>query len=222
LTQELSDAYFTSMSTFRDHGLSAVLSEEMRSDLGGYTPRQKYHGLFQAVQERSPLEQMQWVDMHSYLPGDILVKADRATMAYSLEARSPWLDYRLAEFALRIPDALKIHGSTGKHIFKQAMEPYVPRQLLERTKKGFSVPLAQWFRAELKPLFQSLVMNREMDEFVSPAEVKRIWNEHQCGLSNHERKLWNLLMLAAWAARHGQGRHSGGACMDLESPASVG
>jgi asparagine synthase (glutamine-hydrolysing) len=145
---------------------------------------------------------MQWVDMQTYLPGDILVKADRATMAYSLEGRSPWLDYRLAELSLRTPPALKVHGTTGKYIFKQALSPYIPQEVIDRKKMGFSVPLGEWFRTTLRPVFQSFVFSSEMEEFVSPPEVRRIWNEHQSGLHNHERKLWNLLMLSAWNARH--------------------
>jgi asparagine synthase (glutamine-hydrolysing) len=217
LAQELGDSYFTSMSTFRDANLTAVLSEDMRSELAGYTPREKYRGFFQAVRHRSPLEQMQWVDMQTYLPGDILVKADRATMAYSLEGRSPWLDYRLAELSLRTPEAMKVRGTTGKYIFKRAMEPYIPRELIDRKKMGFSVPLGEWFRTALRPVFQSFVFTSEMEEFVSPPEVRRIWSEHQSGLHNHERKLWNLLMLAAWNERHRGGQGSDGARATIES-----
>jgi asparagine synthase (glutamine-hydrolysing) len=209
LTNDLSDSYFTSMSTFRDAGLNDVLSTGMRSGLAGYDPREKFRGLFQQVRHGSPLEQMQWVDLQTYLPGDILVKADRTTMAYSLEARSPWLDYRLAELSFRLPSSLKVGGGTGKYIFKEAMAPYVSREVIERKKMGFSVPLAEWFRSSLKPRFQSLVCSEEMEEFVAPAEVKRLWEEHQSRMHNHDRKLWNLLMLAAWNARH-RGGASGG------------
>jgi asparagine synthase (glutamine-hydrolysing) len=209
LTNDLSDSYFTSMSTFRDAGLSEVLSTDMRTALSGYDPREKFRGLFQQVRHGSPLEQMQWVDLQTYLPGDILVKADRATMAYSLEARSPWLDYRLAELSFRVPSSLKIHGGAGKYIFKQAMAPYVSQPVIERKKMGFSVPLAEWFRSSLKPWFQTLVCSDAMQEFVSPSVVKRLWNQHQAGTYNHDRKLWNLLMLAAWNARHRTGASAG-------------
>ena len=207
IADELGDAYFTSMSAFRDSGLEAVLSPDLRAALGDYSPRENFRSRFRAVREQPPLEQMQWVDMETYLPGDILVKADRATMAYSLESRSPWLDYRLAELAFRLPSAFKIHGRTGKYIFKRAMEKYIPKAVIERPKMGFSVPLAEWFRTSLKARFQTLVLSAEMEEFLSLGEVRRIWEEHQSRRHNHDRKLWNLLMLAAWNQCHrGGGR----------------
>jgi asparagine synthase (glutamine-hydrolysing) len=200
---DLAGAYFTSMTAFRDGGLEAVLSEEARRALVGYSPRETFRALFQTVREQPPLAQMQWVDTQTYLPGDILVKADRATMAYSLESRSPWLDYRLAELAFRLPPEFKLRGRTGKYIFKRALTDYIPRRILERTKMGFSVPLAHWFRTSLKPVFQSLAMAQEMEQFLSLGEVRRLWQEHQSRLHNHDRKLWSLLMLAAWHQRHG-------------------
>ena len=136
LAQELGDAYFTSMTAFRDEGMDAILSEDMRRALRGYSTRQNYRARFEKVRELPPLEAMQAVDLETYLPGDILVKADRATMAYSLEGRSPWLDYRLAELAFRLPSNWKIHGKKGKYVFKQAMEPYIPRPLLEPPQDG--------------------------------------------------------------------------------------
>lgn len=205
LAQEFGDAYFTSVSAFRDSGLHQVLSPARPRELARYSPREKFRGLFQSVQHLPPLAQMQWVDLQTYLPGDILVKADRATMTYGLEGRSPWLDYRLAELSGRMPCSFKVRGNTGKYVFKQAISPYVPPALLERKKMGFSVPLAEWFRTSLRPVFQSLVLNREMEEFLSLGEAKRIWDEHQSRVHNHDRKLWNLLMLAAWNAWHRRG-----------------
>jgi asparagine synthase (glutamine-hydrolysing) len=213
VADELGDAYFTSMTAFRDRGLEDVLSPELRVELNHYSPREKFRNLFRAVHEHAPLEQMQLVDLETYLPGDILVKADRATMAFSLESRSPWLDYRLAELAFRLPSGFKVNGRTGKYVFKRAMASYVPEAVIRRSKMGFSVPLAEWFRTSLKPLFQSLVMAEEMNEFVCPSMVKKIWEEHQSRRHNHDRKLWNLLMLAAWNQRH---RGSGTAELNAE------
>jgi asparagine synthase (glutamine-hydrolysing) len=198
IAAETGDAYFSSMTVFRDAGLQAVLSPEMRTALGGYDPRMSFRDRFTAVRHLSPLEQMQKVDFDTYLPGDILVKVDRATMAHSLETRSPWLDYRLVELASSLPWRWKIQGTTGKAIFKQAVLPMLPRQNVTRPKMGFSVPLAEWFRGSLKPLFAATVLQREAESVVSLTEVRRLWKEHQSGLVNHDRKLWTLLMLGLW------------------------
>jgi asparagine synthase (glutamine-hydrolysing) len=206
VADDLGNAYFTSMSAFRDAGLDAVLSAEMQACLRGYSVREKLGALFEEVKDQPPLEQMQWVDLQTYLPGDILVKADRATMAYSLESRSPWLDYRLAELAFQLPSSFKVNGRMGKYVFKRAMANYVPRSVIERKKMGFSVPLAEWFRTALKPVFETLVLCKDMQEFVSLREARRIWEEHQSRFHNHDKKLWNLLMLGAWNRRHRLGR----------------
>jgi asparagine synthase (glutamine-hydrolysing) len=202
LAQEIGDAYFTSMSSFRDDGLARILSPDLRRELGSYSPRNEYRQRFENLSHLHPLQQMQAVDFQTYLPGDILVKADRATMAYSLESRSPWLDYRLAEFACRLPSQFKLHGRVGKHIFKQAVGPLVPLEMIVRRKMGFSVPLAEWFRTSLKSTFRQSVFRPEMERYLSLREVRRVWMEHQSGRHDHSRKLWNLFVLAYWDSQH--------------------
>jgi asparagine synthase (glutamine-hydrolysing) len=201
LSLEIGDAYFSSMTAFRDEGLQAVLSPEMRRALGGYAPREWFRDKFTAVRELHPLEQMQAVDFQTYLPGDILVKADRATMIHSLEARAPWLDYRIVEFAGGLPPAAKLDGRVGKAIFKKVVRPLLPETNVSRKKMGFSVPLAEWFRTSLKPVFESMVLGKEAGAFIDLAEARRLWAQHQSSVFNHERKLWNLLMLAMWQSR---------------------
>ncbi len=123
-------------------------------------------------------------------------------MLYGLEARAPWLDYRIVELAFRLPTSFNLRGRTGKFILREAVAPYVPEPLLKRKKMGFSVPLAEWFRTSLKPVFETLALGSGMEKFASVAEIRRIWAEHQSGLHNHDRKLWNLLMLASWDMKH--------------------
>jgi asparagine synthase (glutamine-hydrolysing) len=204
LSLEIGDAYYSSMTAFRDEGLNAVLSPELRQPLGGYAPRDWFREQFTAVRHLHPLEQMQAVDFQTYLPGDILVKVDRATMIHSLEARAPWLDYRIVELACGLPPGWKLEGRTGKSIFKKVVRPLLPEQNVSRRKMGFAVPLAEWFRTSLKPVFESTVLRKETEGLVDLAEVRRLWAEHQSSFFNHERKLWNLLMLAMWQA----GRHA--------------
>ena len=198
LAREIGDAYFNSMTAFRDESLAAVLAPEVRRRLAGDSPRDEYRQRFEQVRHLGPLEQMQAVDFQTYLPGDILVKADRSTMAYSLEGRSPWLDHRLAELAGRLPSHFKVRGRRGKHVFKEAVAGYLPPSIVDRRKMGFAVPLAEWFRTDLRPLFEANVYRPEIGELLCLDEVRRLWAEHQSGLSDHSRKLWNLLMLARW------------------------
>jgi len=119
-------------------------------------------------------------------------------MAYSLEARSPMLDYRLGNLAFNLPSTFKLHGNNGKFVLKQAVSPFVPRPAIARRKMGFQVPLAGWLRTTLKPIFESVVMRPDIERYVDLPEVRRLWEQHQSGIHNHDRKLWNLLMLAQW------------------------
>jgi asparagine synthase (glutamine-hydrolysing) len=201
LAVEIGDAYFTSMTVFKDSALQNVLSPDLKAALNGYDPRAAYRQRFHRHSHLPPLQQMQAVDIETYLPGDILVKADRATMAYSLEARAPWLDYRIAELSARIPARMKVRGRQGKWIFKKMNEAQLPADILWRRKMGFSVPLAEWFRSSLRPVFESSVLSSDSGWF-DLNEVRRIWQQHQSGLHNHDRKLWNLLMLSEWRSRY--------------------
>ncbi len=201
LSTSLADAYFQSMTIFRDRDLSAILAPEVRAALGGYSTREWYRERFARVSHLPPLEQMQAVDVETWLPGDILVKADRATMAYSLESRSPWLDYRLGELAGKLPAHFKVNGLTGKAIFKHAVRDLLPGEVIHRRKMGFVVPMPLWLRTALKPLFEEHVLNGRLREWLDATAARRLWNEHQSGLSNHERKLWALLALALWKTR---------------------
>jgi len=202
LAGEMGDSYFNSISAFRDANLVEILSPDMRRIIAGYDLREQFRTRFQAVKYLTPLEQMQAVDYQTYLPGDILVKVDRATMAFSVESRAPWLDHRIAGLANNLPQSFKLHGKTGKHVFKEAVRPHLPARVIRRTKMGFGIPLSEWLRASLKTAFELFVFNQDMEAYLSLEEARRIWREHQSGLHDHSRKLWSLLMLAAWNERH--------------------
>ncbi len=199
LARDLGGAYYTSMTAFRDENLHAVLAPELR----GYDPRPGYEARFAPHAHLEPLKQLQAVDIETYLPGDILVKADRATMAYSLESRSPWLDHRIAEAAARMPAQWLLRGMQGKWIFKKMLEPRLPREILYRPKMGFSVPLAEWFRGPLGPALEGLLTAEQA--LVAPREVRRLQQQHATGRHDHARKLWNVFVLLLWWRRHAQG-----------------
>jgi asparagine synthase (glutamine-hydrolysing) len=201
LSQELGEAYFASMSGFGYGLLNSILSPELRAQLGGFTPRESFVNRFEKYSHLPPLQQMQAVDLETYLPGDILVKVDRASMAYSLEGRCPWLDYRIADLAGRMPTGFKLRQGNGKYIFKEMLRPHVPEEILTRRKMGFVVPRAEWFRTSLKPVFEALVLRPSMSAFLSLPEVRRVFAIHQSGARDYGRELWSMLMLACWENR---------------------
>lgn len=143
---------------------------------------------------------MMWWDMQTYLPDDILVKVDRASMAASLETRVPLLDYRLVEFALRTPMHFKIRNGETKWIMRALLKKFIPPTLFERPKQGFGLPLGEWLRGPLRGWAESLLESNKIQKtgFLDPVAVSRIWREHCRGIVNHEKGLWTILMLQAW------------------------
>ncbi|MBC5784882.1 asparagine synthase (glutamine-hydrolyzing) [Ramlibacter sp. USB13] len=152
---------------------------------------------------RSPAEATALADAGTYLPDDILVKVDRASMAYSLETRAPLLDHRIVEFALSLPLDYKLRGRTGKSVLRDVLYRHVPRALVDRPKMGFSIPVRRWLRHELRPWAQDLLDGIPADSPVlSKTEVQRIWNEHASGARDRAEQLWPVLTLAAWCRHH--------------------
>jgi asparagine synthase (glutamine-hydrolysing) len=150
------------------------------------------------------LARMQFYDLHSYLPDDILVKVDRASMAVALEAREPLLDHRLIEFAWSLPRGLKMRDGQSKWILRQVLDKYVPRHLFDRPKMGFSVPLGGWLRGPLRDWARALLEPSRIaaDSIFAPDQVATLWTEHQSGSANRETVLWNVLMFQAWQDRY--------------------
>src|SRR5438477_4181918 len=139
-------------------------------------------------------------DIHTYLPDDLMVKVDVASMAHGLETRSPLLDHVLLEWAARIPSEIKMKGGTTKALLKAAMAPYLPREILYRKKMGFGVPLERWFRRELRELAHDTLLGQPARErgIMRPDYVRRLLDEHGAGTRNHHTRLWALLMLELW------------------------
>ena len=154
---------------------------------------------FGAEPRRDFMTQLMMVDVLSYLPGDILTKVDRMSMAHSLEARVPLLDHRIAEFALSLPASLKFRDGVGKWVLRRALDDRVPAEVFQRPKQGFDVPLRNWFRG---PLAHRLAMLDDsasvIYEFVEPRAVRRIVAEHRSGRRDHARTIWRLMMLHQW------------------------
>jgi len=157
----------------------------------------------QAIDEADwsrPAEAMMWADQHGYLPDDILVKVDRAAMATSLETRAPLLDHRLVEFAWSIPMHQKRREGQSKWLLRQLLYRHVPRELIERPKQGFAVPLAAWLRGPLRDWAEALLEPQRLREqgFFDVEQVRSAWQAHQSGRQNHQHRLWCVLMFQAW------------------------
>ena len=141
-----------------------------------------------------------WADLHTYLPDDLMVKVDVASMAHGLETRSPLLDHVLLEWAASVPTEIRMAGGRTKALFKRAMEPYLPREVIHRKKMGFGCPIDEWLRAELKPLAYDTLLSQAARErgLFRPDYVRRLLDEHCSGARNHHTRLWALLMLELW------------------------
>jgi asparagine synthase (glutamine-hydrolysing) len=156
------------------------------------------------------LERMQFLDLVTYLPDDILTKVDRASMAVALEARVPLIDHRVVEFAWRIPRQSLIRDGLSKWPLRQVLYRHVPRELIERPKTGFGIPLGEWLRGPLRDWAETLLAEKRLREagLVDAGVVRRAWSEHLSGVHNHQYSLWGVLMLESWLDRWGDSKVS--------------
>jgi asparagine synthase (glutamine-hydrolysing) len=192
------EGYFYSVSGIKPELKELLLSRDFRQSLNGYDSA----GLFEDFYNRNPqadhLSRLQYLDIKTYLVEDILVKVDRASMANSLEVRCPILDHKFMELVTRIPSSLKLKGVRGKYIFKKALSSLLPRDVLMRQKQGFAVPLAIWFRNELKELSADLLLSDDPLGILEPLAVRKLWDRHQSGHSDFSTALWMILMYRLW------------------------
>ncbi len=174
-----------------------LFNDAARRALGDHVAEARYWRAMAEAPAREPLDRAQYADLKIWLPGDILTKTDRMSMAVSLEAREPLLDYRLVEFAASLPAAMRVKGATGKAVLKRAMEAYLPRDILYRPKMGFVTPVSHWFRASLADQARALATSSTLARsgWFDMAEIERIVAAHQSGRRDHGRLIWQYFML---------------------------
>ncbi len=176
-----------------------LLGYDLRAALKDYDPFEIFLEHFKRARTDDPVARVQYVDFKTYLTDDILTKVDRASMAASLEVRSPLLDHQFVSLAARIPSNMKLRGREGKYIFRRALSGLLPGRVLRRRKLGFVTPIAEWFRRDLYDLAGSLFFDRSSrDGLIDGNALARLWDLHQSGKRDLSRPLWAVFMFRLW------------------------
>jgi asparagine synthase (glutamine-hydrolysing) len=178
----------------------AVYTADFRQRLGKTDPRDSLGAVYRKTAGWDALSRMLYLDTKTWLPNDILIKADRMSMATSIELREPFLDYRLVEFAATIPSRFKIRNGRTKHILKHALRGVLPREILHRPKMGFPTPLAWMFRGDLYTYVRDVLLDSRTRSrgYFDSRVVGQFVDEHLAGKADHHSALWRLLILEEW------------------------
>lgn len=194
------ESYFHSVSILRGPMRGELFSQRFTTELAGYNAQEIFSRHAALAGTDDPLALIQYLDLKTYLVGDINTKVDRASMAHSLEVREPLMDHELVDWLATLPSRLKICGQEGKYLFKKSMEPYLPQDVLYRPKMGFSVPLARWFRGPLKQRVRDAVLGERLlsTGWFNTAYLHHLIEAHQSGARDYSAPLWTLLMFEAF------------------------
>ena len=200
LARNAVSSYFHTVSLMRGPMREALFSPRFKSELGGYNAQDVFTRHAAQADTTDPLAFIQYLDLKTYLVGDINTKVDRASMAHSLEVREPLMDHELVQWLATLPSSYKIQGQEGKAIFKKSMESHLPYEVLYRPKMGFSVPLAIWFRGPLRQRVRDAVLGDRLKEtgWFNPAYLNHLVDEHQTGRCDYSAPLWALMMFEAF------------------------
>ena len=200
LARDSVDAYFHGVSILRDATRQRLFNERFRTRLAGYNAIEVFRRHAERAGTDDPLALIQYLDLHTYLVGDINTKVDRASMAHSLEVREPLMDHLLVEWLASLPSSLKIRGQEGKWLLKKAMEQRLPREVLYRPKMGFAVPLAAWFRGPLRNRVREALLGDRLAAagIFEPRMLRHLVDEHQSGRRDYSSPLWTMLMFDAF------------------------
>ena len=203
LAMDTAEAYSHSVSVIPQSLREGLYSRSFKQELQGYRARDLFRTHAANATTEHPLSIAQYLDFKTYLPGDILTKVDRASMAHGLEVRVPMLDHEFVGWAAGLAPDMKLHRGEGKYILKRAFEPDLPHEILYRKKKGFSVPLADWFRGPLAERARhALTAGALVDSGVfERGALARLWSQHESGRSDHGAAIWSLVMLSSFLER---------------------
>ncbi|MGH8657596.1 MAG: XrtA/PEP-CTERM system amidotransferase [Gammaproteobacteria bacterium] len=199
LARDTVEGYFHGVSVIADPLREQLFSSAFRQELQGYAAIEVLRRHASRAPEH-PLSCVQYLDLKTYLPGDILTKVDRASMAHALEVRVPILDHQFIEWVAALPPRLKLQRGEGKYLFKKTLEPYLPHDILYRPKMGFAVPLTRWFRGPLRVRVRESILSETMHSsgIFDMVFVKKLLEQHQSGVNDHSAALWSLLMFESF------------------------
>lgn len=199
------EAYFHTISILKTEQRSAIFSDKFKQQLNGYNAIEVFNRHAAQCPSNDPLALIEYLDIKTYLVGDILTKVDRASMAHSLEVRGPFLDHKFIEFISSVPSRFKIKGLVGKYILKNTMESKLPEDILYRQKMGFAVPLASWFRGPLKEYVNEHLTSKRLlnTGFFNEQELLKLKNEHFSGVRDHSAPIWTTLMFESFLENMG-------------------
>lgn len=192
--------FYLTNTDFEDSLFHAAINDETKRSIGNYDPFSVTSYYYNKADTDNHLSRILYTDLKTYLPGDILVKVDRMSMANSLEVRAPILDHKVIEFAASIPALFKYNRGDKKYILKKAFNEILPNEIMYRKKMGFSVPLADWLRSELKNMASNTLLGKDagINNFFNKDAIKKIWDMHQEEKRNYSVILWSLFMFELW------------------------
>jgi asparagine synthase (glutamine-hydrolysing) len=206
LSLEPAMGFYITNAQIEDRLWQRLATSGTRQQLAGYHPAQLTLDAYNKADGPDHLAKILYTDLKTYLPGGILVKVDRMSMANSLEVRAPLLDKDIVEFAATLPSNMKFKNGEKKHILKEAFKPLLPDGILHRKKMGFSVPLESWFRHEIKDLAYDYLFTKSqgIQQFFDMQVVQDLWQQHQSQRADHATVLWSMLMFQMWWFRYMQ------------------
>lgn len=205
LARDLVEGYFHGVSILPDRVRDQLFTDKFRRELQGYRAIEVFRAHEKNAPTDDPLSIIQYIDMKTYLPGDILTKVDRASMAHALEVRVPLLDHQFVEWVSGLPSTVKLKAGEGKDIFKKSLKPYLSDDILYRKKMGFSIPLGAWLRGPLRDKVRAAVLNPALLDtgIFNEQYLRQMVDQHNSGTKDHTVSLWSVLMFDAFLRTNG-------------------
>ncbi|MCE0556611.1 XrtA/PEP-CTERM system amidotransferase [Motilimonas sp. E26] len=200
IARDTIEGYFHNFSIFTEAQKALLFSDELKASLGDYRSISVFNEHYENFDGNDPLSLVQYLDLKTYLPGDILTKVDRVSMAHALEVRVPILDHEFVEWSASLPAKTKLANGVSKAILKTALEPHLPHDVLYRQKMGFAVPLCRWFRGPLNSKLKAALFDGHIAQshLFNLTYIQQLFEQHSSGLRDHSAALWALLMFEAF------------------------